>query len=150
MAEFVMEDVTGPETLDEIQRTLDTAWQTIAVSAATKMYVELAVSEIASNIIEHAGDGEPVHLRMAVVVEPDVVSVTFTDDGRPAPVELTTFDMPDAMAERGRGLSIAHRVLDELSYCRDQNGNHWTLVRWLSEEPDRNSLHRARRAAGLE
>ncbi|MBX7450888.1 ATP-binding protein [Mycolicibacterium sp. 3033] len=150
MAEFTVESVTGPTTLEEIQRTLDAAWQTIAVSDATKMYVELAVSEIASNIIEHAGDGKSVNLRMAVVVESDVVSVTFTDDGRPAPVELTNFDMPDAMAERGRGLSIAHRVLDELSYCRDKKGNHWTLVRWLSEEPDRNSLHRARGTAGLE
>ena len=30
--------------------------------------------------------------------------------------------------EGGRGLAIAFRVLDELSYRRDDEGNHWTLV----------------------
>ena len=80
-----------------------------------------------------SGDGKSVHLMMDVELLPDAVRITFTDDGRPAPVDLTRVAMPDEMSERGRGLAIAYRVLDELSYRRDHDGNHWTLVRRLAE-----------------
>ena len=133
MARHTLEGVTGPDTLDEIQQTLDQAFGNNEVSDYTKMCIELAVSEIGTNIIEYSGDGEPVRLSMIVEVAPDAVSVTFTDDGHPAPVDLTQVSMPDEAAEGGRGLAIAFRVLDELSYTRDKDGNHWTLIRRQSE-----------------
>ena len=52
----------------------------------------------------------------------------FTDEGDPADVDLTTVTMPDAMAERGRGLALAKACLDQLTYRRDSTGNHWTLA----------------------
>jgi serine/threonine-protein kinase RsbW len=133
MAKHTMEAVTGPDTINEIQQTLDTAFGNEEVSEYTKMCIELAVSEIGTNIIEYSGDGEPVRLRMEVDVASDTVTVTFTDDGHPAPVDLTQVTMPDEAAEGGRGLAIAFRVLDELSYTRDRDGNHWTLIRRQSE-----------------
>jgi anti-sigma regulatory factor (Ser/Thr protein kinase) len=36
-------------------------------------------------------------------------------------------EMPDPMAERGRGLALAQAVLEELNYRRTHL-NHWTLV----------------------
>lgn len=129
MTEHVLETVTGPDTLALLQQTLDQAWSAEDVLAETRMSIELAVSEIGSNIIEHSGDGAPVRLRMVVTVVRGTVTVTFTDDGRPAAVDLTRMEMPDAMSERGRGLPIVHRVLDELSFSRDDDGNRWTLVR---------------------
>lgn len=129
MNEHEMEVVTGPDTLAEIQHTLDLALAAEEVSDYAKMCIELAVSEIGTNIIEYSGDGQPVRLRMEVIVQPDTITVKFTDDGHPAPVDLTRITMPDESAEQGRGLAIAHRVLDELSYFRDRNGNHWTLKR---------------------
>ncbi|WP_238994581.1 ATP-binding protein [Mycolicibacterium chubuense] len=128
-----METVTGSETLAEIQGTLDLALANEDVSEYAKMCIELAVSEIGTNIIEHSGDGEPVRLRMVVEVQPDAIAVTFTDDGHPAPIDLSSVSMPDEASEGGRGLAIAHRVLDELSYSRDRDGNHWTLKRLRSE-----------------
>ena len=62
----------------------------------------------------------------------DGIRIMFTDDGLPARVDLSHTTMPDEMAERGRGLAIASRVLDELSYRRDSDGNHWTLLRRLA------------------
>lgn len=97
-----------------------------------RIHTDLAVSEIGANIIEHSGDGNPVRLRMKVELVPDVVRVTFTDNGHPAPVDLSMVSMPDEMSERGRGLAIAFRVLDETSYRRDGEGNHWTLVRRIA------------------
>ena len=133
MAKHTMEAVTGPDTLDKIQQTLGQAFGNDQVSEYTKMCIELAVSEIGTNIIEYSGDGEPVRLSMEVDIQSETVTVKFTDDGHPAPVDLTQVSMPDEAAEGGRGLAIAFRVLDELSYTRDRNGNHWTLIRRQSE-----------------
>jgi serine/threonine-protein kinase RsbW len=133
MSEHTMEAVTGPDTLAEIQRTLDLALSEEEVSEYAKMCIELAVSEIGTNIIEHSNDGRPVRLRMVVELQPDTIAVNFTDDGHPAPIDLTRVAMPDDSSEHGRGLAIAHRVLDELSYFRDREGNHWTLKRRRSE-----------------
>jgi serine/threonine-protein kinase RsbW len=133
MPEYATDAVTGPDTLEEIQRTLDLAWAAEDVSEYTRMCIELAVSEIGTNIIAYSGDGQPVRLRMVVDVQADRIAVTFTDDGHPARVDLAQISMPDESSERGRGLALAHRVLDELSYFRDSEGNHWTLMRRRSE-----------------
>lgn len=133
MSEHALEALTGPDTLAEIQQTLELAWAEEEVSEHTKMCIELAVSEIGTNIIAYSGDGQPVRLRMVVDVRPESVAVTFTDDGHPAEVDLTRITMADEASESGRGLALAHRVLDELSYWRDQKGNHWTLTRRRSE-----------------
>ena len=125
----VLETTTGPGTLDDIQRILDEVWSEAEVPEIVRIHMDLAVSEIGANIIEHSGGGRPVRLRMEVSMSPDAVRATFTDDGRPARIDLVAAGMPGDFAERGRGLAMAHRVLDELSYRRDDQGNHWTLVR---------------------
>lgn len=129
MTEHFLETVTGPETLAEMQRTLDAAWATEEVPDHTRMCMDLAVSEIGSNIIEHSGGGQPVRLWMVVTLLPDTVTATLTDDGQPPAVDLSQMGMPDEMSERGRGLAIAQRLLDELSYSRTEDGNRWTLMR---------------------
>lgn len=125
----VLDTTTGPETLDAVQRTLDTVWAAHDVDEVVRIHMDLAAGEIAANIIEHSGGGRPVRLRMEVELDADAVRATFLDDGHPSPVDLAEVRMPDELSDRGRGLAIAHRVLDELSYRRDGEGNHWTLVR---------------------
>lgn len=129
MTEHALETVTGPETLEELQHALDAAWSAEDVPEHTRMCMELAVSEIGSNIIEHSADGQPVRLRMVMTVQPDTVTVILTDDGGPAAVDLSQVGMPNEMSERGRGLAIARRVLDELSVSHNGDGNRWTLRR---------------------
>lgn len=124
----VLETTTGPDTLAAMQETLDRIWESQSVPDTVKMYMDLAVGEVGANIIAYAGGGGPVRVRMEVRVEGDEVRTTFTDDGKPSSVDLSTVGLPDEYAESGRGLAIALRVLDELSYRRDRNGNHWTLV----------------------
>ncbi|MCV7434573.1 ATP-binding protein [Mycolicibacterium bacteremicum] len=129
---LVLDTVTGPDTLEAIQRTLDALWADHAdVPDMVRLHMDLAAGEIGANIIEHSGDGQPVHLRMALELDSERVRAVFTDDGHPAPMNLQQLQMPDEMSERGRGLAIAYRVLDELSYRRDAQGNHWTLVHHL-------------------
>jgi serine/threonine-protein kinase RsbW len=133
MTEYVLETVTGPNTLDELQHTLDSAWAAEEVPDYTRLCMDLAVSEIGTNIIEHSGDGQPMTLRMVVTLSPDTVSVVLTDDGHPVVVDLSRTGMPDDLSDRGRGLAIAHRVLDELRYTRNDGGNRWILMRRRSE-----------------
>ena len=131
--EHALETVTSPETLAQMQQTLDAAWAAEDVPEYTRMCIDLAVSEIGSNIIEHAGDGQPVTVRMVVTVRPENISVELTDDGRPALVDLAETAMPEEFSERGRGLAIVHRVVDRVCYSRDGDGNRWTLMRRRSE-----------------
>ena len=129
---LVLDTVTGPDTLTAIQQTLDTLWAGRAVPEIVRLHMDLAAGEIGANIVEYSGAGQPVRLRMTVELTDDTVRAVFTDNGKPAPVDLSRHQMPGEMSERGRGLAIAYRVLDELSYRRDANGNHWTLVRSLA------------------
>ncbi|WP_370329029.1 ATP-binding protein [Mycolicibacterium hippocampi] len=125
--------MTGPETLTEMQNTLDAAWAAEEVPEYTRMCIDLAVSEIGSNIIEHSDNGRPVRLRMVVTVWPETISVVLIDDGQPVAVDLTTAALPEDLSERGRGLAIVHRVVDRVCYSRDDDGNRWTLMRRRSE-----------------
>ncbi|MGW0158105.1 ATP-binding protein [Mycobacterium sp. NPDC003323] len=125
---LTLDTVTGPDTLAAIQQTLDAVWEHSDIPEIVRLHMDLAAGEIGANIIEHSGDGQPVHLRMTVELTDDCIRAVFTDDGHPAPMDLARLQMPDEMSERGRGLAIAYRVLDELSYRRDAEGNHWTLV----------------------
>ena len=131
--ERTLETVTGPDTLAMMQQTLDAAWAAEEVPEYTRMCMDLAVSEIGSNIIEHSGNGQPVRLRMVVTVGPKTISVVLNDDGRPVAVDLTEASMPEELSERGRGLAIVHRVVDRVCYSRDRNGNCWTLMRRRAE-----------------
>lgn len=125
----VLDTLTGPDTLDSIQRTLEESWvRHSAVPEPIRIRLGIAAAEIAANIIEHAGRGRPVRIRMELRVFPSEVQIAFTDDGDPAVVDLTNVALPDDMAERGRGLALAHTVLAKLAYHRNHVGNHWLLV----------------------
>jgi glycosyltransferase involved in cell wall biosynthesis/anti-sigma regulatory factor (Ser/Thr protein kinase) len=124
-----LEAVAGTDFSAEVQRTLENAWANHPrVPEATRMEVAIAAAEISSNIVDHAGRGRDVRAVMRLWVLADEVRIEFTDDGAPAEVDLATLRMPDVMAENGRGLAIARASLHELSYHRDELGNHWTLV----------------------
>ncbi|MCT7658748.1 ATP-binding protein [Mycobacterium deserti] len=94
----VLETTTGPDTFAAMQRTLDEVWSAHSAPDRARMYMDLAVGEVGAN------------------------------DGKPSSVDLDTVSLPDELAEHGRELAIALRVLDELSYRSDKDGNHRTLV----------------------
>lgn len=132
--EWVLDTITGPDTLDRIQQTLDQLWaQHPDASPTTRIHMDLAACEIGANIVKHAAAGRPVQMQMQAEVCDGNVRVCFTDDGHPAPVDLDAVGMPSEMAEQGRGLALAVAVLDQLSFQRDSTINRWTLVRRLHD-----------------
>lgn len=124
-------DVGGahPDPLGAIQAELDSLWLDHPhVPADVRTQMSIAAAEIGANIVEHTGGRQPVRIQMGSELVGDQVHVTFTDDGPPADIDLASVAMPDATAERGRGLAMAQTVLDQLAYRCDDLGNQWTLI----------------------
>lgn len=93
-----------------------------------RMLFRLAVSEVVTNVVEHAGAREPIHVTVEVDAAPDAFSAVFTDTADPALIDLGAVEMPGEDAESGRGLAIALAALDELVHERG-GGNTWRLLR---------------------
>jgi anti-sigma B factor antagonist len=93
-----------------------------------RLRFELAVSEVAANIIEHA---RPQLMYLRLSRDQGRVVAEFTDAGR----ELTSADRPGLaalagdLAERGRGLALSRAVVDEMRYERMGLTNRWRLVK---------------------
>ena len=125
----VVDTVTGPGTLDEIHNALDVMWLAHAgVPDEVRMRMAIAAAEIGANIIEHAGRGRGIQMRMEARVLPHAVEIVFVDHGPEVHVDLTDLSLPHDMAERSRGLALARSVLRELSCCRSGSTNRWTLI----------------------
>ncbi len=122
-------EAAGPDFPGEIQRILDETWaQHPEVPDSVRIELGIAAAEVANNILDHAGRGRDLHVKMELRVLSDEVRVDFFDDGLPAEVELEALAMPDVMAENGRGIPLARASLRELRYRRVDEVNHWTLV----------------------
>jgi len=127
--EWSLETHAGPDALDRIHRALDALWSVHEeIPDAIRMQLAIAVAEVGANIIEHAGQGRPVRVRMDMDCRDHQVQIEFTDAGLPADIDIDSLHMPDEMAERGRGLALARAVLSRLTYRREDGVNHWTLV----------------------
>ncbi len=89
---------------------------------------QVASAEVAANIIEHAGNGRSVLMRMELLLLHDEVQISFNDNGIAADIDLSSSHMPDVMAERGRGLALTQAVMASVAYRRGDGENTWTLV----------------------
>lgn len=91
------------------------------------MMLETAVMEIAGNVIEHGKPSGTVAWNFTLDVGPPL-RATLADSGEEY-AETWTGEMPDELAESGRGLALAEAVLDQLIYERRDTINVWTMVR---------------------
>lgn len=96
------------------------------------MLLELAVAEIGANVMTHgrapAAVDPPVEYMLWLEAETALAS--FVAQGPPVHESLDP-TMPPRSSETGRGLALAHRVLDELGYERAGDVNRWRLVKRL-------------------
>ncbi|MFQ5613945.1 MAG: SpoIIE family protein phosphatase [Anaerolineae bacterium] len=96
--------------------------------------VELAVSEICTNIIQHSYAGSSGRINVEITLFPIGIQIDFFDNGQsfdPAsvPPPLTN---PLDLAEGGYGLYIVRKVMDLVHYEPETpRGNHWKLVKYL-------------------
>lgn len=100
------------------------------VEPRTRFAFEIAVVEIAGNIVEHsvaAHGAEGRHFTLDLRATPEALTATFEDDAQPAELDLSAVTMADADSEDGRGLALALASVDSVEHRYENGRNVWTL-----------------------
>ncbi len=126
----VVECTAASDHLDAVHETLGRFWSGLPTppDERWRLLFEVAVSEIAANIVEHA---RPPVMVFRLTAHEGRVTADFQDSGtgwsgRPGPAEVL-----DELAERGRGLTLARQAVDEVQYTRIGTVNHWRLSKQI-------------------
>ena len=94
---------------------------------ATAAGLELAVHEVAVNIVRHAYDGNAGWIHIRFLLDHDDLVVTLSDAGRAfRPADAADPDLRQAN-EGGYGLFLVRQLVDRLTYTRLADRNHWQL-----------------------
>jgi serine/threonine-protein kinase RsbW len=95
--------------------------------------IQLAAHEICVNIVEHAyagyGEGR-IKVGLMIIRQPLCFIVELADSGHPFDDSCLT-PLQDDLQDRGRGLLLVHKLMDEVMYQRLPDGNHWRLAKHL-------------------
>lgn len=116
--------------VDGLLDELDRLWAaTPSIPEVDRLLFGLAVSEIATNIVEHS----PPDTRIDALVSaaPGTLTAVLRDTAQRARVDLAGATMPSADAESGRGLALSSTVLDELEHIGSDTGNEWRMMRLI-------------------
>ncbi|MFK3835097.1 ATP-binding protein [Microbacterium sp. NPDC087868] len=128
--------IDGParlELVDHVLDALDGLWADAPhVADRDRTLFALAVSEVATNMVQHTDDPDGVTLTVDIRVSSDDLLATLTDTAPPAEIDWDGVDMPDADSESGRGLALSTAALDEFRHYADARGNTWRLQRRLA------------------
>ncbi len=124
----------GPRALEQTDAALARFWALHdRIPEVVCLQTGIAVAEIVANIVEHGRHPrlgrQAERIEIWVAVRADHVRVVVADDGAAADVDVKIVGLPDdVLAERGRGLAMAKRLCDELTYERRDGWNHWTMT----------------------
>jgi len=132
--EVRVEGVADAALIDRVHEALDELFgQAPEIDDESAMLFRLAVSEVATNVVEHAEAREPVLVSVELRATRDDLTAVFADTAEPALIDLHRVAMPGESAESGRGLAIALAALDELEH-ETSDGNTWRLRRALRRD----------------
>jgi serine phosphatase RsbU (regulator of sigma subunit)/anti-sigma regulatory factor (Ser/Thr protein kinase) len=92
--------------------------------------LELALSGVLTNVVEHAYRSAGGEVRGEVRLEPDWVQVDVYDDGLPFELSALPAKDLDQPSVRGYGVDMVRQLMHEVSYSPATSaGNHWRLVK---------------------
>ena len=93
-------------------------------------YLELAVTEAVANVIKHAYQGQSDHpIQLSAVVEAHRIIMTIRHQGLPFDPAQIPPPVFDGSRDGGFGLFIINKLMDEVIYSNEPNGNHITLIK---------------------
>lgn len=123
----------GPEILDEVHALVGQLLDATAASTVDRIRFEMAVIEIANNIVEHSRrtdppSDEPRSFHLVVQGHDDALTAEFRDDGRPVVIDFEAISMPGEDAEAGRGLALALATVDDISHEHHDGLNIWRIA----------------------
>lgn len=123
---------TYPATLDHLNEVAALVQQVASAYGSDFAYqMELAASEIVTNVIQHAYRTSSGEMRGQITLLPDQIQLDLYDDGAPFdPSQVPASDLTEELQDRGRGLFVARQLTDELTYNpATPEGNHWRLIK---------------------
>ncbi|QQD77721.1 ATP-binding protein [Curtobacterium sp. YC1] len=119
-----------PDDVSAVHEFLAGVWRDEpTVSAEDRMALELAIVELTSNVIEHGARRDGVSCELRLEIGRDRFQALLSDDGVAAAVDTDAAELPDDLAESGRGLALVRMVVDDLRYERVADRNRWTVLR---------------------
>ena len=128
--EYALRGLAVPESLNLLQDLLDQVRREHPELDETDVSMfETAIVEIHGNVVEHGHPPGQVIYAFELEVSSDRLVGILADTGVAAPDLSGMDELPDEMAESGRGLWLAKATLDDLQYARAGDRNTWKLVR---------------------
>jgi serine/threonine-protein kinase RsbW len=112
---------TQPQDLALVRRFVRAEAQELGLSQARADLLTIAVSELATNTLQHTDGGG----RVRVWADDGSVECEVIDSGKPRELGRA---MPAAREPRGRGLAIVERVCDRVSVTDAADGTHVRLT----------------------
>lgn len=128
-----MRMATPPGDVNTVHDMLEQVWSDVPeIGAEDRFKFELALIELASNVMRHADTGTGVVCALVIQTHSDRITATLSDSGEPGNVTLSGRHLPDdILAESGRGIPLIQALVDELRYDSDDGFNHWHISRTL-------------------
>lgn len=128
--EYSVSGLAVPETIDLLHSLLAEARADFPdVSEVDVSMIEMAIIEIAGNVVQHSPEAETAVYSFTLQVLDDRLVGVLEHSG-PKVTGFPTPSMPeDLMAEGGRGLALAEAAVHELRHEFVDGQNVWTLVR---------------------
>jgi PAS domain S-box-containing protein len=122
---------TSPATLDHLGEVMALLRQVALAYGSDFAYeMELASSEIVTNVIRHACRLPCAEIRGQIALLHDRIQLDLYDSGEPFDPQLVPEPDLGEAHEGGYGLTIARQLADELDYTPGTpDGNHWRLVK---------------------
>ena len=125
---------TNPSELERISAAVEDIGQRENWPAQFIFRINLVLEELGLNIMSYGYGEEGLHeFEITLTSEADVLRIEVTDDGRPFdPLnEAPEPDLDASVDDRqvgGLGIHLVRTMVDEMSYRREQDKNHLTLV----------------------
>ena len=122
-----------PHVVDALQDEFARIWPRASeIRPEDRMPFELAVVEIASNVVQHAHATEGRVLELAVELEIRrnvLLARLYEINAEPLPDVLGDGELPPPEAEHGRGLGMVRQLVTTVTCERQKDTNVWTLSR---------------------
>jgi serine/threonine-protein kinase RsbW len=117
-----------PDDIDTVQDYVQRVWAAAPdLDSMDKLKFETAIVELAANVIQHADEGNGVTATVVVTVDGERIRGSVADSSGASSVTLAPREMPDEMAESGRGIAFIQRLVDVLHYERRDGENLWMI-----------------------
>ncbi|WP_210480120.1 ATP-binding protein [Naasia sp. SYSU D00948] len=119
-----------PDDVNSVHALLEAVWAAHEdVGPIDRISFETALIELASNVIRHGDDGDGVVCSVTVDVTEDRIEARLIDSGPRGDIQLSRSELPDELAESGRGIPLITALVDVVRYEHDADGNRWFLSR---------------------